>query len=194
MWTTSFLRTISVRVCIFSNVCFWYPWQTSDGYSYTYLCDLFCSCCLWVCFWACTILVFTLDLQYILHSVVVIPHTVLFTRDCFGYIKTSWNIRGKKRKEGKESTDQYPWWTQNQKSSVKYLKIKHEHIPKCYPPWPRCPLWFSHQQIKSFASYFPIIISSMFFSSLIAPGLGNMDVQVSFLILMLWLQVFLHFL
>lgn len=100
MWTASFPSTISLRVCLFSSVCFWYLWQTSDGYSYMYLCDLFCFCCLWVCFWACTILVFTLDLQYILHSVVVIPHTVLFNWDCFGYIKTSWNIR-KKRKEGK---------------------------------------------------------------------------------------------
>lgn len=101
MWTTGFPSTVYLRVCLFSSVCSWYPGQTSDGYSYMYFCGLFCSGCLWVCFWACTILGFTLDLQYILHSDVVIPHIILFTWDCFGCIKTSWNIRKKEGREGK---------------------------------------------------------------------------------------------
>lgn len=101
MWTTGFPITVYLRVCLSSSVCSWPPGQTSDGYSYMYFCDLFCSSCLWICFWACTILGFTLDLQYILHSDVVIPHIILFTRDCFGCIKTSRNIRKKVGREGK---------------------------------------------------------------------------------------------
>lgn len=188
MWTTSFPSTVYLRVCLFSSVCSWHPWQTSDGYNYMYLCDLFCSSCLWVCFWACNILVFTLDLQYILHSDVVVPHTVLFTRDCFGCIKTSWNIR----KKGRKGRKYRPISMVNTESKIlnKIFENQTWTYIKRYPQWPRCPLWFSHQQIKIFASYFPFIISSIFFSSLIAPGVGNMDVQVSFL-LMLWIQVFL---